>query len=128
MNTINITIARPAASLLNLKLADVLVLVLSSHRRKNVLSSRRQRRAVHGGVTVAVRKLHRTQRAAARGAVREINPEAVARLKTSKAGIYEVELHLKMAPLLEILRQVAIITPNVIILIVGEVSGRRRAL
>ena len=94
MNTINITIARPAASLLNLKLADVLVQVFSSHRRKNVLSSRWELGAVHSGVSVAVRKLRRTQRAAARGAMSEVTPEAVTRLQTPKTGIYEVQLDL----------------------------------
>ena len=94
INNINIILARPAASLLNLKLADVLVLVLSSHRRKNVLASRWERRAIHSGVPVAVRKLGLTQRAAARGAMGEITTEAVTRLQTPKTGIYEAQLDL----------------------------------
>ena len=104
INNINIILARPAASLLNLKLADILVLVLPSHRRKNVLSSRWELGAVHSGVSVAVRKLRRTQRAAARGAMSEVTPEAVTRLQTAETGINEAQLDLQMAPLLEILR------------------------
>ena len=93
-STINIIhrFARPAASLLNLKLADVLVLALplAPHRGKDVFPPRRQGRAIHSGVAVAVGEFNLTQRAAARGAMSEITTEAVTRLQAPETGIYEV--------------------------------------
>ena len=121
--------ARPAASLLNLKLLGVWSITLASHRRQNVLSARRERRTIHGGVAAASREFELTKRAAARFAVRKIPSETMTWLQTAEARPDEVQLLLQLAPFFEIFVHFAIITPNVIVLVVGEsISARSGAL